>query len=249
MGSSGLFVLLIFVSVITIFVWFNVNMSSAMNAVSQENRILSGGLVWLNILPIMNLIWPFIFNSALKNSYIAEFKSKRITKEVNLNSGIIYPIMPLLLVFLSFYGSALFSDIENRAYQNGYYNQDEILGVSFTIGIIYLIIVVAGFIFQIVFWANVIQLKNTLVESTRLNSTILDDQNYQSNLNNFSNNNVEFQQRPIVEPIIEVKEKTEKNPIESSIDKLKKYHDMLNEGLINQYDFDRIKKEILNNNK
>ncbi|MEN9303372.1 MAG: hypothetical protein RL264_1801 [Bacteroidota bacterium] len=97
-------------------------MSRELNAVSQENRILSGGLVWLNILPIMKLIWPFIFNSALKNSYIAEFKSKRITKEVNLNSGLIYPIMPLLLVFLSFYGSALFSDIENRAYQNGVFS-------------------------------------------------------------------------------------------------------------------------------
>jgi hypothetical protein len=48
---------------------------------------------------------------------------------------------------------------------------------------------------------------------------------------------------------IEEKTHTNSNQIkkeETSLEKLKKYHDLLNSGLITQSDFDAIKKELLN---
>jgi hypothetical protein len=49
-----------------VMIWFLINLQSSMNAVSRNNRSMDGALVWLNLIPIFNFVWPFIFNSSLK---------------------------------------------------------------------------------------------------------------------------------------------------------------------------------------
>jgi hypothetical protein len=59
-----------------------------------------------------------------------------------------------------------------------------------------------------------------------------------------------FENKKGRDEFVEEKAKSTNSPIkneENSVEKLKKYHDLLNMGLITQADFDSIKKEILNN--
>lgn len=247
-GASELMTILILLSLIVLFVWFNVNMSTAMNAISNENRRMSGGLIWLNVVPLLNLIWPFIFNSALKNSYVQEFKKKGIDKEVKLYSGFIYPALPFLALIFSFFSSILFASIGDRAYYSGNNYEQEVLGLGISLGLIYIIIILSAIILQIVFWVNVNNLKTLLLNSTvsNLNSRPNEYQDNQIDDRNYSQDQVN-QYNSTTNVIPNNSGSTAQK--ESSIDKLKKYHEMLNEGLINQHDFDKIKKEILNSNK
>ena len=88
------FSLILMLIALVIYILFNVSMQRAMNAVSSENRKMEGGLIWLNLIPILNIVWPFIFNNALRSSYKNEFnknhkrnRSTEILKFTNFNVG------------------------------------------------------------------------------------------------------------------------------------------------------------------
>jgi hypothetical protein len=218
-----------------------------MNAINRENRKMDGGLIWLNLIPILNLIWPIIFNYALKVSYKKEFRTKGIRQNVNLSSGLIYPSFQLLslviLCYLFFseaksYGSYDFYRYP-RLTEDSYQN---ILIGSIIIGVLGLL----SFILWIVFWVNTIKYKNMsrlyedgrdLIQSSTAETIITsNDHSLISSSKDAIKENQTLNDTKIIK----------EQPIESPFDKIKKYHDMLNEGLINQSDFDRIKKEILN---
>jgi hypothetical protein len=260
--------LLIFLAVIGIAIWFNINMMSAMNAVSHQNRRMDGGLVWLNIIPIFNFVWPFIFNNALTTSYKNEFQEKQIQTNVNLVSGIVYPIANILIVLFPYV-------VAGFLYANSdlYYYTPSYSSFSSEVGVIYLIIILVGLVMQIIFWTNVNELKRVLVSHDIRN-------NYSNNTRPMAASNATLQntiqqapyaptQTPVynqapIDPIIQAEvtsapnntnttdnNETKSGTIklkakETAIDKIKKYHEMLEEGLISQEDFDKIKAELIN---
>lgn len=260
--------LLIFLAVIGIAIWFNVNMMSAMNAISQQNRRMDGGLVWLNIIPIFNFVWPFIFNNALTISFKNEFQEKQIQTNVNLTSGIIYPIANILTVLFPYIVAGIL-------YSNSdlYYYTPSYSSFSSEVGVIYLLIILAGLVMQIIFWTNVNELKRVLVSHDIR-------KNYSNQTRPMAASNAPIQnttqqapyaqtqapvyEQPPIEPLMqtevtaapihtnttnnrEIKSGTIKlKQKETAIDKIKKYHEMLEEGLISQEDFDKIKAELIN---
>jgi hypothetical protein len=229
MGKFGLYELLIvFIFVILIFIWFNINIASAMNKISDKNRKMDGGLVWLNIIPLLNFVWPFIFNNALRESYRKEFKEKGIPYNVNLSSGFLYPSAPILAYLIS-------------VLPIDFYSYSDLLVFSvFTI-----LVALTGLIFQIIFWVNVNRLKEILLNSQdSVSPTKVFNDNIPVEKVTFITDNTpppSPKESSIIDNQIPTKQK------ETSIDKLKKYHEMLNDGLINQNDFDKIKDEILKN--
>lgn len=237
LALSGILVFFIFSGSLLVFIWFNINMTTAMNTVSIGNRKMSGGLVWLNAIPVFNLIWPFFFNTALKNSYESEFKMIGIREQVNLQSGIVYPIIFLVAILLNFITSLLIIE--------GAFNYSTSLEIASILGIVnYVLLIPSSFIFQIVFWVKVNNLKNLL--KNHMQNAYWSQNNIKQGLNypNQVNVNIPQTNTPVNEPI-----KNKEVPEETVIDKLKKYHEMYNNGLLNQHDFDKIKKEILKNNK
>jgi F0F1-type ATP synthase membrane subunit c/vacuolar-type H+-ATPase subunit K len=260
--------LLIFLAVIGVAIWFNINMMSAMNAISQQNRRMDGGLVWLNIIPIFNFVWPFIFNNALSTSFKSEFQEKNISKNVNLVSGIIYPIASILIVLFPYIvAGILYSSNDYYYYTPSYYS------ISGEVGVIYLCIIIVGLVMQIIFWTNVNELKRALVSNDL--RTIYSNNPRQMSVPNNTPQNPTYQapyvpnqpnmyeQAPVAPTFgneRNVDSNTEKSPNqsevnsgtiklkqkESAIDKIKKYHEMLEEGLISQEDFDKIKAELIN---
>lgn len=260
--------LLIFLVVIGVAIWFNINMMSAMNAVSQQNRRMDGGLVWLNIIPIFNFVWPFIFNNALTTSYKNEFQEKQIQSNVNLVSGIVYPIANILIVLFPYIVAGIL-------YSNSdlYYYTPSYSSFSSEVGVIYLIIILVGLVMQIIFWTNVNELKRVLVSHDIR-------KNYSNNTRPMAASHAPVQnpmqqapyaptQAPVydqapIEPMMHTEvtaatnntdtttnRETKSGNIklkqkETAIDKIKKYHEMLEEGLISQEDFDKIKAELIN---
>lgn len=260
--------LLIFLAVIGIAIWFNINMMSAMNAISQQNRRMDGGLVWLNIIPIFNFVWPFIFNNALTASFKSEFQEKNISTNVNLTSGIIYPIANILIVLFPYIvAGIIYSGSDMYYYTPSYYS------LSGEVGVIYICIIIVGLVMQIIFWTNVNELKRVLLSHDIR-------KNYSNNTRPMAASNASVQhtmqqtnyvptqehvyaQAPIQpavntatkEPSDQINATNNRDtksgsiklkPKETAIDKIKKYHEMLEEGLISQEDFDKIKAELIN---
>lgn len=267
MGSFGamqagvvLLLLIIIGGGITVFVLFQLTLQRTMDAVSPKNRQMSGGSVWLNLIPVFNLVFPFIFNNALKNSIEMEYFDRKIAKSVNLATGtVVYPLMTLLSIFFSilFYVS---------------YNES----LSILSGLAGL----TNFITQIVFWTQVASHKKVLLgtsnESNQYQNGYQAHQTvpqvkYCSNCKNpiALNDNfclicgfdtrTNYQTSQVTTPTQLVQEvvnvaapKTEPTLTsqttiegESKVDKLNKYYEMLQQDLITKEDFERIKKELL----
>ncbi len=235
-------IILISLSTLAINIWYYISLQTAMDAVSIRNRSMSGGLIWLNIIPIFGFIWPFIFNSAIKHSYLNEFKDLGIKDNVSLVSGIIYPVMILLFTLLNYVIPLLvFGSYDYRFYV---YSDEGILFIILAFATL-----IASLVLWIVFWTKVVNLKNTLMShsnyentSRNLDSRNIIDDSVRETSNRVSN---KLSSTEITDQVV----KREYNKPESTIDKLKKYHNLLLEGLISENEFERIKKELIDSDK
>lgn len=240
-------VILLTLAILTINIWYYISLQTAMDTISQRNRSMSGGLVWLNIIPIFGYVWAFVFNSAVKNSFKKEFKELGIKQHASLISGMIYPGFTILFtIFIYAVPYVLYGTFDINYV---YYSSDGVLVI-----LICIISLIANIVFWINFWINVVSLKNQLQSSSLTNHTnIVDNSRSHSEINierintssNYSTKTPESQvpiSKPIVNPSSMHRE-------ESAIDKIKKYHDLLKDGLISQDEFERIKKEIIDNDK
>jgi hypothetical protein len=63
-----------------------------------KNRFIPSWIVWLNILPILNLILPFIFNQAINSSVQAELASRGNNVKFFSFLGTYYPLLLLLTI-------------------------------------------------------------------------------------------------------------------------------------------------------
>jgi hypothetical protein len=255
MGSSQLalifVVLLLIILPLVIYILFNISMQTAMNKVSQKNRRMEGGLIWLNLIPLLNIVWPFVFNNALRESYKKEFDELGIKERVNLISGMIYPGLRILSAVLWFiFSFSIALSLQSSLYNRGSY--EDAIAISSFFSVFMSLIGLTSLVLWIVFWVNVNGLKRILESRNgNVNSNQIIDRS-PVNTNQFQTTDIPLYQESSNAPVKEIEKPAEVvvpptvNKQVSSIEKLKKYHDMLSEGLITQDDFDRVKKELLN---
>jgi hypothetical protein len=76
---------------------------------------MSGNYIWLNLIPIFNIFWIIIFNSALNKSIEAEIRQKEINFKFLGITGILYPmvIYATFLAGLVIEISGVFNDSES----------------------------------------------------------------------------------------------------------------------------------------
>lgn len=272
--GSFLLLFLFIIAPLGFFIWFNISVANAVNKISKANRKLDGGMIWLNLIPLFNLVWPFIYNNALKESFTKEFKDKKINSEISLVSGIVYPIANILnfvvplLIWLTVISNL---DVDSYSYNSSYRAANSAANASVLITVVVTVFTITSLIFQIIFWVNVVQLKATLVDHDRQFSPRKQPVAMEPSYSTFpetinepianivqphginENHKQQVYTQALndnVSPVTSIKEEKPKEMVkkQSSIEKLKKYHDLLDEGLITQGDFDRIKKEILSLN-
>jgi hypothetical protein len=88
--SKGLLFLVI---IVVLIIRHNLLLVKTMNNITESNRYMSGNYVWLNLIPIFNIFWILIFNSALNKSIEAEIKHKKINYRFLGITGILFPLV------------------------------------------------------------------------------------------------------------------------------------------------------------
>jgi hypothetical protein len=69
--------LLIFLAVyLIVYILFMLNLHRTLNAVSERNRELTPGLVWLSMIPLFNIIWNVIMVPKISNSLRNEYEDR-----------------------------------------------------------------------------------------------------------------------------------------------------------------------------
>lgn len=96
--SKAMFFLVLIVILI---IRHNLLLKNTMDNISESNRHISGNLVWLNMIPIFNIFWIIIFNSALNKSIEAEIQHKQLNFRFIGITGILFPLV-IYGTFLSY---------------------------------------------------------------------------------------------------------------------------------------------------
>lgn len=82
-GSTDALVLglIFFLVAIVIHVLFLISLSSGFKVVHEDRRKMAPAMVWLNLIPLVNLVWVFFTASRLGDSLYAEAKARGLEEK------------------------------------------------------------------------------------------------------------------------------------------------------------------------
>jgi hypothetical protein len=140
-GGLQMLLLLGVIGGILIAVFFNITLQQSMAAVSQKNRSIAPGLIWLNFIPIplLNSVWTMIFGIVACNAMNKDAGHKIAPSTL----AVVYPSISIFNTFL------YLVLIDSRG-------PDEVLAILVTL------LSITTFILWIVFWAQLSSAKNKL---------------------------------------------------------------------------------------
>jgi len=69
-------------------IFYLITMQNALQTVAPDRRSLTPGLVWLNLIPIFNLVWNFFIVSHVSHSLRREFASRGVTNVGDCGYGL-----------------------------------------------------------------------------------------------------------------------------------------------------------------
>lgn len=81
MGTIGTFILIIIASAIflTPVILYLLTLQNTLKKVKKKNRTIEPGQVWLNLIPLFNIVWQFIMINRIADSLKAEFSERNIS--------------------------------------------------------------------------------------------------------------------------------------------------------------------------
>ena len=92
--------------IITVYVFFLMTLMNALKKCSPRNRKMEPGLVWLNLVPCLNVVWQFLTVVWVADSLKKEFESRGVRREsdygktlgltslvVNIAGGVVSNVM------------------------------------------------------------------------------------------------------------------------------------------------------------
>jgi SH3-like domain-containing protein len=77
-AGSFIVVVLLFVLLFVLYIFYMVDIQRAMDALPPDNRPFPGATIWLALLPMMGVIWQFIFLFSLSLAIQREFTRRRV---------------------------------------------------------------------------------------------------------------------------------------------------------------------------
>ncbi len=78
---------------IAIMVFFLLTLQKCLKEVSEANRTMQPGMVWLNLIPLFNLVWIFITVIRLSESVVAEGEARGAhVEDGGKTMGLVYAI-------------------------------------------------------------------------------------------------------------------------------------------------------------
>lgn len=85
-------------------IFYLVTLNTTLDRISEENRTMSPGSVWLLLIPFFNLVWHFIVVGRLADSIKAEADHRGLTLNESRPAYDIGLVMCILLIVLPFIG-------------------------------------------------------------------------------------------------------------------------------------------------
>lgn len=81
MGIIAAFILIIIASAIflTPVILYLLTLQNTLKKVKKKNRTIEPGQVWLNLIPLFNIVWQFIMINRIADSLKAEFSERNIS--------------------------------------------------------------------------------------------------------------------------------------------------------------------------
>lgn len=143
-GGMQIIVILVLIIGLLITIFYNLTLQKAMDAVSDRNRTITPGLIWLNLIPIpfLNSVWTMIFG-IMTCSAINNDAGKKIAP---ITLSVVYPSLSILTSILAVVMNAT----------SGYRGPDEAFLVI--VGLFSL----ATFVLWIIFWVQIHSAKKKL---------------------------------------------------------------------------------------
>ena len=82
-GIAGIFVVVLIVIAILLLptIFYLLTLQKALNRCSPENRAMAPGMVWLMLVPLLNIVWHFFVVINVAKSLGAEFQKRGIAEE------------------------------------------------------------------------------------------------------------------------------------------------------------------------
>ncbi len=71
-GGSAVIVLLLLVLLLIPTIFYFISLQKALEAVSEQNRLMPPGQVWLSLIPIFNFVWMFFVVNRIAGSFQLE---------------------------------------------------------------------------------------------------------------------------------------------------------------------------------
>ncbi len=102
------FALIFFLALLIPGILFLLTLSNALKVISPSNRTVEPSSVWLMLIPVVNLFWPFVLYSKIRDSINFEYKSKGVadTAEATHKIGLILSVSVLVsALYSTFIGS------------------------------------------------------------------------------------------------------------------------------------------------
>ena len=96
--AAGIFIILfIVIAALVVGILYLLTLQNLLNRVKPENRTVSPGNVWLLLIPIFNLIYPFILYPKIAESVSKEYQSRGLPADGDFGKGlgITMPILSL----------------------------------------------------------------------------------------------------------------------------------------------------------
>lgn len=95
-AAELLIILIILILSIIPLIFYLLTLQNTFNEISNENRKMSAGQVWLTLIPLFGLVWQFIIVNRMADSLKAEFVKRNIKVEEDrpgIGIGLAYCIL------------------------------------------------------------------------------------------------------------------------------------------------------------
>jgi hypothetical protein len=93
-----IFVLVILAIALTIHIFYLLTLHRCYSLIRPRNRLMEPAMVWLNLVPFLNIVWIFFTTQRLAESLRDEYHDRRLQGDGDFGKslGLIYPILNLV---------------------------------------------------------------------------------------------------------------------------------------------------------
>lgn len=79
--ATGMITIIVFLVFLIIYILFLVSQQNILKAIKLENRTMSPGMVWLQLIPVFNLVWQFMVVIKISESIRNEMTTRTFSFE------------------------------------------------------------------------------------------------------------------------------------------------------------------------